>query len=65
MDIHVLECPEHDLTISGKCLCVCGKNFLGSVAQELMNRISWSFMFRSAQQKIIKNDGTIFVHISL
>ena len=23
MDIHVLECPEHDFTISGKCLSVC------------------------------------------
>ena len=23
MDLQVLGCPEHDLTISGKCLCVC------------------------------------------
>ena len=23
MDLHVLECPEHDLTISGSCLSVC------------------------------------------
>ena len=23
LDLHVLECPEHDLTISGKCLSVC------------------------------------------
>ena len=44
MDLHVLECPEHNLTIFGKCLsvclCVCDKNFVASVARELMNRIS-------------------------
>ena len=40
MDLHVLGCPEHDLTIFGKCLCVCDKNFVASVARELMNRIS-------------------------
>ena len=48
MDLHILGCPEHDLTISGKCLsvcesvclCVCDKNFVASVAQELMNRVS-------------------------
>ena len=26
VDLCVLECPEHDLTISGKCLSVCYKN---------------------------------------
>ena len=44
MDLHVLGCPEHDLTIFGKCLsaclCVCDKNFVASVARELNNRIS-------------------------
>ena len=56
MDLHVLGCPEHDLTIFAKCLsvclsvclcvcmcvclCVCDKNFVASVARELMNRIS-------------------------
>ena len=48
MDLHVLERPDQDVTISGKCLhvrlfvcmCVCGKNFVASVAQELMHRIS-------------------------
>ena len=48
MNLHVLECPEHDFTISAKCLSVylfvClypwDKNFVASVAQELMNRIS-------------------------
>ena len=54
MDLHVLGCPEHDLNVFGKCLsdclCVClyvcvsvcvrDKNFLASVAGELMNRIS-------------------------
>ena len=48
MDWHVLGCPEHDLTISGKCLSVCAsmclwvcdKNFAVSVAQELMHGIS-------------------------
>ena len=44
MDLHVLGCPEHDFTMPGKCLsvcvCVCDKNFVASVARELMNRIS-------------------------
>ena len=44
MDLHVLGCPEHDLTIFGKCLSVCltvwDKNFVTSVAQELKHRIS-------------------------
>ena len=43
MDLHVLGCPEHDLTISGKCLsvcwCVCDQNFAENVAQELIDRI--------------------------
>ena len=30
MDLHVLECPEHDLSISGECLSVCDKNFWAS-----------------------------------
>ena len=48
MDLHVLGYPEHDLTISGKCLsvcvsvslCVCDKKFVKSVAGELMHGIS-------------------------
>ena len=43
MNLHVLGCPKHDLTISGKCLpgvSVCVRqNFCGSVARELMHRI--------------------------
>ena len=35
MDLHVLGCPERDLIISGKCLSVCHKNFVASVAREL------------------------------
>ena len=27
------------------CLCVCDKNFVASVAQELMHEISWNFIF--------------------
>ena len=27
------------------CLCVCDKNFVASVPQELMHRISWNFIF--------------------
>ena len=49
MDLHVLGCPDDDLTISGKCLsvcmCVCGKSFVASLAQELMDRISLNFIF--------------------
>ena len=49
MDLHVLGCPDGNLTISGKCLsvylCVSDKNFVASVARELMNRISWNFKF--------------------
>ena len=42
MDFHVLECTEHDWTILGKCLSVCmsDKNFVASVARELMHGIS-------------------------
>ena len=44
IDLVVLECPEHDLTIlENICLCVrlCvrDKNIVASVAQELMHRI--------------------------
>ena len=49
MDLHILECPEHDLTICGKCLSlcrrVCDKNFVACITRELMNRISWNFIF--------------------
>ena len=27
------------------CLCVCDKNFVASVARELMHEISWNFIF--------------------
>ena len=41
MDLHVLARPEHDLTISGKCLslcvCVCDKNFVASAAPDQYN----------------------------
>ena len=44
MDLHALECPELDLTISGKslsiCLSVCGKNLQASVAPDLNDRVS-------------------------
>ena len=36
MDLHVLGCPEHDLTTS-VCLCVFDKNFVASVAREHAN----------------------------
>ena len=61
MGLHVLGCPEHDLTFSEKCLsvcvsvcvcarawvrlCVCDKNFVASVAREVMHKISWNFIF--------------------
>ena len=52
MDLHVLGCPEHDLSISGKCLSVCESvyvcvrhKFRTSVAQKLINRISWKILF--------------------
>ena len=45
IDLYILGCPEHDMTISAKvCLSVflrvSEKHFVASVAQELMNRIS-------------------------
>ena len=49
MDLHVLRCPEYDLTISGKCMSVCLWNFVASVARELMSRISWNFIFSITQ----------------
>ena len=54
MDLHALESPEHDLTISGKCLCVYvwDKNFEASVAQELNHRISWHFVFSVIKTEI-------------
>ena len=45
MDLHVLECPEHDVTISGKCQSICDKDFAAHVAEELMHRISRIFIF--------------------
>ena len=47
MDLHGFGCPEHGLTISGKCLsvCVCDKSFVTCVAQELIQRIAWNFIF--------------------
>ena len=41
-------CPDHDLTISGKCLSICEyyENFAASAARELMHRISRIFRFR-------------------
>ena len=33
------------LFLENVCLYVCDKNFVASVARELMNRISWNFMF--------------------
>ena len=47
MDLPVLGCPEHDITISGKCLSVCKKHtqFVASISQELMHRTSWNFIF--------------------
>ena len=46
MDLQVFGCPDHDLTISRNArLCVCGKNIVASVAQELMHRISLNFIF--------------------
>ena len=50
IDLQVLGRPEHDLNIYGKCLsiyvfvcirlCVCDKNFVASIAQELMHKMS-------------------------
>ena len=44
-----MECPEHNLIISGKSVClslrVWDKNFVTSVSRELIHRISWNFMF--------------------
>ena len=46
MDLYVLGYPDHDLTVSGKCLSVrlfvrvCEKNFVAGVARKLTDRIS-------------------------
>ena len=45
MNLHVLGCLEDDLTISGKSLSVCDKNFVASVARELMHGIPWNFIY--------------------
>ena len=36
IDLHVLRCPEHNLTIFRKCLFAWVQNFVGTVSQELM-----------------------------
>jgi len=46
MDLYVLGGPEHDFTIFRKCLCaVCNTNFVGALAQKLLDRILWNFIF--------------------
>ena len=49
MDLHVLRCSEHDLTMFRKCLSVClyacFQNILDTVYQELMCRNWWNFIF--------------------
>ena len=49
MDLHNLGWFEHDLTVSGKCLSVCDKNFVASVDRELKHGISWNFIFHVIQ----------------
>ena len=34
-DLYVLGCPEHNLTVSEKCLSVCDINFVAMVLQKL------------------------------
>ena len=46
MDLHVLEYLEYDLTISEKCMCVCSKKIVASVAGEPIHRISWNFTLK-------------------
>ena len=49
MDLHVLECPDYDFTISGNCLsvcvCACDKNFVAALEQKVMGGIAWNFIF--------------------
>ena len=49
-------CPEHEWDIFGKCmsfcLCVCDKNFVASLARELMNRIHETLYLVSPQHKL-------------
>ena len=44
MDLHVLGCPEHDLTIYTKCLSVyisvCHANFVAPLVEKLMGEIA-------------------------
>ena len=73
MDLHVLGCPEHDFTISGKCMCVCDKNFVANVAQKLeIFGIRWSqFLVDEIAQKFIykiyitwNNKVAIWIHMA-
>ena len=49
INLHVLRCPEHDLTIFRKCpsicLYVCLQNFVDTVTQELICVNRWNFVF--------------------
>ena len=52
MDLHVLRCPEHDLTISGKCLSVVCLSVRVSVCmwQKFCGKCSW----RTNRQNFMK-----------
>ena len=47
MDLYVLEFPEHNFTISRKCLsvCMCDQNFVASAAEDLMHRVSSNLIY--------------------
>ena len=45
MDLHVLRCPEHDLTIFRKCLSVCRSVCLSACILYIFLRIQWYFWF--------------------
>ena len=53
INLHVLGCPEHDLTIFGKCLSVCDTHFVAALEQKLMDRNSCKLIIVAPYHKLV------------
>ena len=52
----ILGCPEHHLTIFGKCLSVRDKHFLASIAPKRMRQFSLNFTFSALWQILVSTN---------
>ena len=73
MDLHILGCPEHDLTIFGKCICLCMTNFAASIAQtneqnfmeplhlvSPQHKLVYKFLVQIVQQMVLQSFSKFF-----